>query len=395
MSDLHHYSLSISFFTLAGAALITACVEDPGTGPSDDGVVVSETGETGELPPDQTSGDGDGDNGGDNGDGDGDGESGSQNCESTTAIATNVPPNVILVLDKSRSMLNYEWDGDGDPQTPDVTRWHSLHDTVNAIATHYQDGMKLGVTLFPFIDATSKYESLCIVSEHPEVTPALGNAEAILDAIPDAEDTDFYGATPAAAGIATALAHLELLDGEEPAAMILVTDGAANCNFDNGGQDLFDVYDENLPLIVAHAWEQRAIPTYVIGIDIKSMSISPLTNPRVKLDEVAQLGGVALDGEVGFYDATDADMLLAALDEIASSVSCTVKLDEPPESADQLIIEIDGQTIPRLDSCDQGDGWVFSDPNGPLDSIELCNGSCDALLEAGELEAEFPCPPQP
>ncbi|PRQ00589.1 vWA domain-containing protein [Enhygromyxa salina] len=384
--------LTTSLFALAGATLITACIEEPNASPIDeDGIAIEESGETAAPDP---SADGDGDADADaDADGDGDGES--QSCESTTAIASNVPPNVILVLDKSRSMVNNKWDDDDDDDTQKVTRWHSLHSTVAAITNQYQDGMRLGLTLFPSIDATSSYEKACMVSSVPEVAPALGNASSILAAIPDADDMDLYGATPAAAGVATALAHLESLGPDDPAAMILVTDGAANCDPSKQGDARFDAYDENLPLVVADAWERAHIPTYVIGIDIEAESVSPATNPRMKLDEVAQVGGVALGGEVGFYDATDANTLLAALDEIAAAVSCTVQLDMAAASVDELTIVIDGQTIPRLDSCAEGDGWVFTDPDGSLDSIELCHASCEALVDVGELEAEFPCPPQP
>jgi hypothetical protein len=375
--------------TLASATLLSACVEDPDSDPmlDEEGIAVDETGESGETPPDMSDPDEE------------EGESETEGddpptCETTTAVATNIPPNVMLVLDKSRSMINYAWDDDGDSQTADVTRWYSLHGTVDSIATQYEQGMNLGLTLFPSQAATSDYDKACLVSAAPEVSTAAGNASAILAAIPEAGSMDLYGATPAAAGIATALAHLEALQDGRPAAMILITDGAANCGLGLEGGDLFNLYDEDLPLLVADAWERAGIPTYVIGIDIQEESLAPNTMPRDKLDEVAQLGGVPQDGEVGFYDATSADVLMSALDEIASSVSCTVQLGEAPTGPDQLIVRIDGETIDQVDSCEQGDGWMFSDPDGALDRIELCNASCDALLEFGEVEAEFLCPPQ-
>lgn len=380
--------LSTSLLTLCGATLMSACVEDPADPMPDDdvGIEIEETGESGETPPDMP-------------DPFEEGESGTEGeepptCETTTAVATNVPPNVMLVLDKSRSMINYKWDDDGESQTADVTRWFSLHATVDSIATQYEQGMNLGLTLFPSLAATSEYDEACLVSAVPEVPNAAGNAAAILAAIPDAESMDLYGATPAAAGIATALAHLESLEDDRPAAMILITDGAANCSLGEWGSDLFNLYDEDLPLLVADAWERAGIPTYVIGIDIQTESLSPNTMPREKLDEVAQLGGVPQAGEVGFYDATNADALMSALDEIASSVSCTVQLGEAPSAADQLVVRINGETVEQLHSCEQGDGWMFSDPDGALDRIELCNAACDSLLEFGEVEAEFLCPPQ-
>jgi hypothetical protein len=380
--------LSSSILALAGATILSACVEDPDSDPmqDDEGIAVDESGETGETPPDMP----DPDEGGTETEGEE-----PPTCETTTAVASNIPPNVMLVLDKSRSMINYTWDDDGSAQTDNVTRWYSLHGTVESIATQYELGMNLGLTLFPSQAATSDFDEACLVSALPEVVTAPGNAQAILAAIPAADSMDLWGATPAAAGLTTALAHLESLEDGRPAAMILITDGAANCGLGHEGGDLFNLYDDDVPLIVADAWERAGIPTYVIGIDIQAESLAPNTMPREKLDEVAQLGGVPRSGEVGFYDATSADLLASALDEIASSVSCTVELGEAPSGPDQLVVSIDGDELDQLTSCDQGDGWVFSHPDGALDSIELCNAACDALLEHGEVSAEFLCPPQP
>lgn len=376
---------------VTGATVVSACAQsnaDPNLSDDSDGIATD--GETGGPNSNASDGSGDGD-----GDGDGDSQQDPPTCEATTAIATSTPFNVMLVIDKSRSMVNYSWDDDGNAETPDVTRWASLHATVDTISGQYQDAMHLGLTLFPSIDATSDFNEACLVNDTPEVLVGLGNAEAILAAIPAADDTDLYGATPAAAGITTALTHLQQLDDGRPAAIILVTDGAANCGANALGLELFDNYDQDLPQIVADAYENAGIPTYVVGIDIQEESEHPFTKPREKLDELAKLGGVPQPGEVGFYDAANAEALQTALDDIASSVTCGINLGEAPSNPDQLVVWVDGKLIPRLDSCDEGDGWIFSTPDGPLDRIELCNGSCDALLEIGEIEAEFLCPPQP
>ncbi len=314
-------------------------------------------------------------------------------CESTTAVAQAVPPNVMLVLDKSRSMVLYSWDDDELPATAEVTRWHSLHATVEAVADQYAAGMSLGLTLFPSNLASSAYDQACLVEPNPEVAIGPNTAADLLAVMPGADALDIYGATPAAAGIATARAHLQGLADGRPTAMILVTDGAANCNAEQVGTAKFDVYDDDLPQIVSDAWLIDHIPTYVVGIDIAETSEHPYTEPRVKLDEVAQLGGVARAGEIGFYDARDATALLAALDEIAAEVSCTVELGKPPSGPDDLIISVDGETLTHLDSCDQGDGWIYA--SADLQTIELCNAACDALLDAGEITAEFSCPPTP
>ena len=70
-----------------------------------------------------------------------------------------------------------------------------------------------------------------------------------------------------------------------------------------------------------------------------------------------------------------------------------MKLGQAPSGPDELVVSIDGQLIPRLESCDEGFGWVYATPD--LTSIELCNDACELLLGEGEVEAEFTCPPQP
>jgi hypothetical protein len=315
-------------------------------------------------------------------------------CSSTSATATAVPPNVMLVLDKSRSMVLYSWDDDGLAQTEEVTRWHSLHRTVEAVAEQYAAGMSLGLTMFPSAQATADIDDACLVEAEPDVAVGSHTAADLLAVMPEADELDLYGATPAAAGVATARAHLAGLDDGRPAAIILVTDGAANCNADMQGNDKFEFYDEDLPELVAEAWLFDSIPTYVVGIDIQETSEHPFTQPREKLEELAQLGGVPREGTVGFYDASDADALLVALDEIAAEVSCTVELGQAPTGPDELVISIDGDVFPRLDSCEDGSGWIYVTED--LQTIELCNSACEAMLAAeGQVEAEFTCPPQP
>ncbi|NVB39537.1 VWA domain-containing protein [Pseudenhygromyxa sp. WMMC2535] len=390
----HRPSLLLSMTTALGlCSTLSACDGDG----SDDGITFAGGGGTEDEGADEAEADDDAALPDLPGEDQGEEESaddGPPTCSSTTAVAENVPPNVVLVLDKSRSMVLNTWDEDGDPQTPEVTRWHSLHQTVASIGAQYEQGMSLGLGLFPSTAATSAYDAACLVNATIEVPTALDNTAAMLAAIPAADDMALYGATPATAGIDAALAHLEALDDGRPAALILITDGAANCGADKLELARFDDYDEDLPLVVGAAWEDAGIPTYVIGIDIQETSEHPFTTPREKLDEVAVAGGVPrVDGEVAFYDAADAQSLMSALDEIAAAVSCSVELGQAPSGPDELVISIDGEVLPQLESCDEGDGWVYA--NADYTRIELCNAACEALHDSGEVEAEFTCPPQP
>src|SRR5690606_38657529 len=106
-------------------------------------------------------------------------------------------------------------------------------------------------------------------------------------------------------------------------AIILVTDGAANCNntlsacfVDPKSQEcfeeLFEIYDERLAQVVADAFNNESITTYVVGIDIQDTPPEdvkdgkPMANPHVELNKVAIAGGAPRDdANVKYYNASN------------------------------------------------------------------------------------------
>jgi hypothetical protein len=344
----------------------------------DDGDEAGETGDDG--------GDG-GDEAGD-GDGDGDGDFEPPTCGGDTIVLEQTTPNVMLVLDKSGSMTSQKWQQDG--QT--VTRWNSLHGVVTDILAAHDESMNFGAALFPAIGADHNDADLaCIVNGGPEVEVGPNNGAAILAAIPGADETT-KGATPATAGILNGLSHLESMDRDGSKAMILVTDGAANCKA--GEDDYIGEYDDALAPAVADAYERAGIPTYVVGIDMKDWDGSVNVNPREALDEVALEGGVPRQGDDAFYDVKSQDDLEAALEQITSKVACTVSLETAAPGPAYTEVTIDGETWDYVESCDDGDGWTFTSDAHPFNTIELCGTTCDAFAEAGELATDYTCPPE-
>jgi hypothetical protein len=118
-------------------------------------------------------------------------------------------------------------------------------------------------------------------------------------------------------------------------------------------------------------------------------------NPHERLDELAEQGGRPREGEGSRYYATEnqAD-LEAALQQIAGQqVSCVAPLDPQPEHPLFVELQVGAQTIDRVEDCATEDGWVFVNPDGPYDSIELCGTACDRLAAEGDLQAFYGCPP--
>ncbi len=380
-----------STFVAAALAIMTSpgCGDDGAGGGADDsgGIVLPTDGGGDDLGDDTAAADETGSSG--------DGLPG--HCGAATFELVHQPTNIVLVLDKSGSMVDNWWDHDGDPSTDFVTRWNSLHNSVRFITEEFDDGLNFGAVLFPSVDVPSNdFDVACRVDIVPDAAVAPGNGAEVLASLPAADTLDIHGGTPAGDGITTALNHLRGLDPTLPQAMILITDGAANCLSGTTDTAIFEQYDENLPGLVASAYNDEDIPTYVVGIDIVDEIIDfPQDNPFERLNEVAIAGGFPRPGTERFYNAQDESDLSSAISQISSQIGCTIPLDEEPLQPDLLSIFIDGVEILQVDSCEGNDqGWRYTNPMGPYDEIELCGSACDDLHDIGTLSATYNCIPQ-
>ena len=320
-------------------------------------------------------------------------------CTPVTVTREPVRPNVVLVLDKSSSMVAEPtgmWDHDADPNTAPVTRWSSLHEVVEAITTDFDDTINFGAHLFPSDDAKADYSALaCPVDEDIDIAVASMNKTAILAGIPAATDTDMRGGTPTAAGVTAALEHLKTLDAQIPRAILLVTDGAANCIDDADPEVMFEQYDESVHTIVGDAFAVDGIPTYVVGVGILDLLSSDAKdgnpdsiNTFTRLNELATDGGrPKSDPNEKFFNTVNQIELAAALDEIAvDALTCIITLDPPLNAPDEITVEVDGMQIPHISDCGDQSGWVYAHPDGPFDAIHLCGAACGGLKIAGEAE---------
>lgn len=290
------------------------------------------------------------------------------------------PPAVMLVLDKSGSMSDERWVHNGQL----VTRWASLHSVVSDLVSTYDSTINFGATLFPSVDSDDwqeGYDAACTVRASADVPPMGNAANEILAAMPSADAT-VRGATPARAGILTAVAELSQQPDTHPRAALLVTDGLANC----GSEDQMLRYDDELPGVVASAYDDHGIPTYVVGIDIRDEHVDYAdANAHEVLREVARSGGVPRDGDLPYYAASDEAALYDALDEIAARIECTIPLTQAvPQDAD-FEVKVGDTVLNEVDNCSTDSGWRFTDA-AQRSTIELCGLACDGVRAEGEFE---------
>jgi hypothetical protein len=297
-----------------------------------------------------------------------------------------VPPNVMLVVDASGSMISNIWDHDQNGATPDVTRWNTLYGVIDVVMNDFAGAMNAGIQRFPSDDAcpaatpqsSNCYNAdACIVSGTPEVGVAPNNAAAILAAIPgaNADNVAVVGSTPTTAGFRSARDHLLTQPNGIPNNVLLITDGAANCVEGLPFPDFIETYDENLQLEVGNAYTNEMIPTYVVGIDILDALVgagndgAPYANAFEELNEVAIAGGVpknmGMDPDK-FFNTHNQQELLDAIQGILDDVTdCAVDLTMTPAGAPNplqvsyVTFEADGVEVPYVEDCDVEYGWTW------------------------------------
>lgn len=327
-------------------------------------------------------------------------------CGEAVAELPLVGPNLVLVLDKSASMGAVLWDGDGDPNTPAVTRWRSLHGAVEGLVTTYERSLSFGAVASPSTAATSEYTSAaCPVAAVPEVPVAPMNAATLLAGLPPAtaEGPALAGATPTRAALNTAIMHLEAQMDGRSRAIVLVTDGAANCSLeavDDVGR--FEVYDEAVVQVVADA-AAAGITTFVVGLAVADAPSSSepdgepdATNLFDRLNELALAGGAPQDDpDQRFLGASDQPGIEAALTTIATALlPCVVQLDPIPLHPDFVEVRVGGVDhggAADVDDCAGIDDWRYVD--AVTGTIELCGQACADYRTAGLLTVEYRCVP--
>lgn len=299
-------------------------------------------------------------------------------CGEQVFQAKSLPPNVMLVLDKSGSMYFQSWNDGGVSKR----RWTSLVTVTETLLRRLDGRINFGLKLFPALGAQESEDKTiaCRLETGVEVGCAPNQAQKILDTMPGA-NAEVYGDTPTVSGLNAAYTYLQGLDAPNPKAIVLIVDGETNCSETN----------QQLANLAKQAFDAK-IPVYVVGIDLQSGVASALS-------QVAVQGGTKK-----LYNTQDAGVLISTLESILGGVvSCTIPLQTSPRYPAEVELRTsDKALVPRIEgatSCaqaaavGQSHGWVFSDAGPNPKEILLCGDSCKAYRENPQLKVEFHCPP--
>jgi len=312
-------------------------------------------------------------------------------CEIGELHAPEVTPEIMLVLDRSSSMVSATYESYGPENiVPDLNKWTDLHGQVWELIARMDGETDVGMQLFPEYFDNPPPDSMCDVSQEPTIPLGFGNAEALMAALPTADELEFKGASPAGAAIASAADHLLASENSGPKAIILVTDGAANCG--EGSEDPVADYDDGVSKQLSQLNKIHDVPTYVIGIapEVEAQKL-PQVSTYSALSELALAGGMAKSPFEGFYRPGEAAKLYDQVEERTRQSKCTFNnpFDQPLE---RLELQIAGDMIPMTDDCTTADGWLAMEGEGNNPAqILLCAGTCLEFTDGEPLTALATC----
>jgi len=289
-------------------------------------------------------------------------------CDEVAITAGSIPPNLMLVVDKSGSMRD---------DTCAVGCNRKIDDAKTALTFLLNEGegqIRFGWMPYPT-------DSSC--GPGIVVTPCGDNTAQAIRLLVAALAQG--GGTPTGETLENANADTDLHDESRSNFVLLLTDGLPTCPVGQG-HDVTE-QDKTRALNAVTALHQAGIDTFVIGL---GEAVNDSGDPTL-LNDMAVAGGRARAGAVKYYEANSLNELQTALQEIGGMViGCNLSLSVVPEEPNYLWVYFDGVPVPR--DRNHINGWDY-DPD--RNQINFYGPACDQLRsgQVGKVDIKMGCAP--
>jgi len=257
-------------------------------------------------------------------------------CDGDQFVAEGVPPNVLIVLDRSGSM---------DEALGTSTKWLVAVDAVATLLANYGTAVRFGLVLY------QRGNTDCAPG-NVRVDVGDGTATMINTVL---GNTNPNGFTPIGDTLDGLINYAGLEDTTRDNYILLLTDGSETCGGD-GVTAVTNLFNET-----------PQVKTFVVGFGSGVDATA--------LNDMAQAGGTALpSGPPYYYQADDAASLNMAFDSIGAAVlSCTYALSGTPD-IDTLHVFFDSIGVSR--DTTHTDGWDYDSTSN---QITFYGPACDSL----------------
>jgi hypothetical protein len=293
-------------------------------------------------------------------------------CPPTTFNANNLPPDLLIVLDRSGSMDEDSTGMSCNGGCGANSKWTLMTAAINQVVAQSETQVNWGLKFFG-----SGSGATCNVANGASVAPAPMTAAAIAAAIA-APANQPATRTPTRAAELSAGTYLASLTDTNPKYILLATDGLPNCpvmgNTANG--------DEMGAIAAVSTVAGMGFPTFVIGI-----AADALVGATATLNSMAVAGMKPRMGTPQYYSVTTTADLAAALMAIQgmAALPCQFQLGGVPTDPAQVSVSVGGQTVPNST-------WMYGPGNRSV--IFPDTGPTCMMLKSGairDIKINLPC----
>jgi len=285
------------------------------------------------------------------------------NCAAVNQPVAKLPPDILIVLDKSGSMND-------DPatgmtcNTAGCTKWDQTTAALMQVLTATDANVNWGLKFF-----ASPNGGTCGVNAGADVAIAANNANRINTSIGGQMPSS---STPTRTAEAAAAAYLGTVNDQNPKFILLATDGLPNCAPNCSGNACQNSDMAGAVQAVTDA-ATAGFPTFVVGIATSSDPMSDAT-----LTQMANAGGKPRMGTPSYYPVMNQQDLVDALNAIVVVAgTCTFTIPMPPNSdtdTTHIGVTVNGTEIPQ--DPNHANGWDFSGTN----QVVVYGSSCNAIM---------------
>jgi hypothetical protein len=296
------------------------------------------------------------------------------NCGVKRHTLEKRPADLLLVLDRSGSMV----DSVTDPATGmGVEKWGATVGALDAVLQATQAQVSWGLKLYPVGGEQ------CNVADAPEVPVAAANHAAVLASINSMPAVRDGGSTPTQAAVRKATTVFQGTPSPNNRFLLVATDGEPNCATDSGGGGFRGRSDRAGAVAAVTDALKAGIPSFIVGIATSG------SEAHDTLNMMADAGGRPRNDATKYYPVASRAELITALEVITGQIaSCTFPLDTPPPVVENVAVEVDGA---RLARDNQVSGWSY----GPNNRSIVLNGEVCDRLKAGtakDVQILYGCP---
>jgi hypothetical protein len=291
------------------------------------------------------------------------------NCAAVNQGATRLPPDILIIQDKSGSMDDSA-DGTCTSNCGTKSKWSQVTTALNQVVGMTDKTVNWGLKFF-------SDNGHCGANGAPAVAVGTGKASAIASAISGSKPG---GNTPTRDAVATGATYMMGLSDTNPKYLLLATDGLPNCpagcsltNPSSACTMTDNPAEDKAATDAVAAAAAAGLPVFVVGVG--------MTGADATLNAMAVAGGMPQTGAAtSFYSVTDTASLVNALNAILGRVaSCKFDVGNAPNSmtsVDQIDVYGDTTLIPKDTS--HANGWDYT--NAAHTAIEVYGPKCDAIL---------------